>query len=423
MPVTVRRPRWPPRVAAGDERRALRVLAYSLALASAAAWTLLHAGRDGLAPALTACTVLLSLLLERRLSERPAQALALAWLVAATLLAHRTLNAGDALAMQTALLLLAPGLLDPPGTVLLALLSLAPLEVMAGSPALRGETLASRLAPALVAPLLSVLIVWLLGRLRGAEQRVERLRAAQARMVDTIGHEVRTPLTKVKVLSDLLVRLLPLSPPPEQLRAMTPLLVDLQRHCDELTGSVERAQWYQHLASHQVALGTAPVDLAALLGALVAEQAGRAAAAELALALDAPARLDAPANARALRRALEAVLDNALKFTPPGGRVAVRATRRRGWAELEIADDGPGIRAEDLPYVCEPFFHREHLIDAGDHQRGIGLGLAIARQIVAAHGGALRIASAPGAGTRVTLRLPLGPRPSGERRDHKLIPR
>lgn len=308
-------------------------------------------------------------------------------------------------------------------------LTLSPLAIMAviGSQAAKWLTdtglrtsdfgLPTADLAALVAPVSAlftgVLIETLLARLRRARLELRLLQAAQARMVDTIGHEVRTPLTEIKVLTDLLVRVLPLGPPLEQLQRMTPLLQDMRRHCDELAGVVERAQWYQRLAAQPAALGTAQTDVTALLRELAAEHGPRAEARHIRLELEAPLRLVAPVNARALRRAVECVLDNALKFSPEGGRARLGCARHRGRAEIWIDDDGPGIRAEDLPFVCEPFFHREYVIDAADSQRGIGLGLPIARQIAEAHAGELRIESAPGRGTRVCLSLPLdGARPA-----------
>jgi len=385
-------------------------------LAALAASACVATGRGlppGVSPELCAAGLAIAAalaLVELRADETVAQGV-LAVTLGAVILAAPNLPAVTALACVIAGLALHP--------VAAATLLILQLARWLADPGLRTTDFGLRTSdfPALVilasALLSSVLIEALLGRLGRAHRELRLLQAAQARMVDTIGHEVRTPLTEIKVLTDLLVRVLPLGPPVEQLQRMTPLLQDMRRHCDELAGVVERAQWYQRLAAQPAALGTAQTDVTALLRDLAAEHGPRAEARRIRLEFEAPPRLVAPVNARALRRAVDCVLDNALKFSPEGGRARLGCARRGGRAEIWVDDDGPGIRAEDLPFVCEPFFHREYVIDAADSQRGIGLGLPIARQIVEAHAGELRIDSAPGHGTRVCLLLPLdGARPA-----------
>jgi signal transduction histidine kinase len=381
----------------GRERRALRRALYGGAAGVGALWTALAlaaAPATVFVPVLVTAAALALLIAETRTSEQLAQALALAWLavlvVALPAAGSSTAPAVTPLALGVGALLLNPLFFLPLflGTLLLPPAFPVPL-------------------PASLPPLLANLATaWLLAHIDGANRRVERLAVAQSRMVDTIGHELRTPLTEIKVLMDLLVRVLPSGLPGEQLQRMVPMLIDMRRHCDELAGMVDRAQWYQRLAAGQAALGTAETDVAALVREVTGEAGPRARAREVRLELDVPGRLPVPVNARALRRAVEALVDNAVKFTPAGGRARIGCAQRRGRAEIWVCDDGPGIRPEDLPYVCEPFFHREYLIDAGDSQRGIGLGLPIARQIVEAHGGELSIESEPGQGTRVVLSLP-----------------
>ncbi len=98
---------------------------------------------------------------------------------------------------------------------------------------------------------------------------------------------------------------------------------------------------------------------------------------------------------------LSAILDNAIKFSPRGGAVTLRARAERRRAVIEVVDQGAGIAAADLPFVAEPFFQGRHV------QGGHGLGLAIAHAIAERRGGQMSIASAPGHGTTVRLVLPL----------------
>jgi len=110
-------------------------------------------------------------------------------------------------------------------------------------------------------------------------------------------------------------------------------------------------------------------------------------------------------DASALRRALLNLLDNAVKYTPPGGKIEVSLVREGGRADLAVRDTGVGIVPADAERVFQPFVRleaaREEVPD------GAGLGLSIARSIVAAHGGELTLESTPGAGSTFTIRLPV----------------
>jgi two-component system sensor histidine kinase KdpD len=96
------------------------------------------------------------------------------------------------------------------------------------------------------------------------------------------------------------------------------------------------------------------------------------------------------------------ILENAVRFSPPGSEIAVSVSTWEREVEVRIADSGPGIPAEDRERVFEPFYKR----DAGLGRGGTGLGLAIARAIVQAHGGRVRIQGTPRGGTAVVVRLP-----------------
>jgi two-component system OmpR family sensor kinase len=108
-----------------------------------------------------------------------------------------------------------------------------------------------------------------------------------------------------------------------------------------------------------------------------------------------------------LRQVLSNLVGNACAYTPPGTTIKLRATRQDRWAVLEVEDNGPGIAPGVLARLGERFYR-------GDAARsrqtgGAGLGIAIARGIVEAHGGTLTIRSALGEGTTVSVRLPLAP--------------
>ena len=100
-----------------------------------------------------------------------------------------------------------------------------------------------------------------------------------------------------------------------------------------------------------------------------------------------------------LESVIRNLLDNALHFAGPAGQVTLRIDRRADAVELRVLDDGPGISAEDLPHVFERFYTRRRV-------GGTGLGLALARAIVEAHGGTLAVE--PRTGACFVVRLPAG---------------
>jgi signal transduction histidine kinase len=103
-----------------------------------------------------------------------------------------------------------------------------------------------------------------------------------------------------------------------------------------------------------------------------------------------------------LRQALANLVDNAIKYTPRGGRVEVSASREDRTVIIRVADTGPGISEQDLPRI----FDRLYRGDQSRATRGLGLGLSLVRAYVEAQGGTVTVDSTPGAGATFTLRLP-----------------
>jgi signal transduction histidine kinase len=105
-----------------------------------------------------------------------------------------------------------------------------------------------------------------------------------------------------------------------------------------------------------------------------------------------------------LHQVVTNLLSNAVKFGGAGTSATVDVFQEADTAVVVVADDGPGIRADDLPHVFDRFWRG----DPGAGPTGTGLGLAIAHDLVAAHDGTVQIDSDVGVGTRITVRLPLG---------------
>jgi signal transduction histidine kinase len=125
------------------------------------------------------------------------------------------------------------------------------------------------------------------------------------------------------------------------------------------------------------------------------------------LELDLPASEDIliSGDHELLKQMVLNIVDNAIKYTPKGGKIKLSLGQANGWAILEVSDSGIGIPTHDLPHVMEPFYRSE--LSRKSATRGTGLGLAIVKRVVELYDGQVEIQSQEGAGTTVKVHLPL----------------
>ncbi|MFB6875127.1 sensor histidine kinase [Streptomyces sp. NPDC056323] len=233
-----------------------------------------------------------------------------------------------------------------------------------------------------------------------------RLEAQRKDMVSDVAHELRTPLSNIRgwleAAQDGLAE-----PDPAFITSLHTEAVQLQHIIDDL----------QDLAAADAGalrLHPEPVRVEDVLAQVAAAHQARAETAGVALTA-LPAMADAPsfalwADPVRLRQAIGNLVTNAVRHTPSGGRVTVRAygvssaTAPGGEVVVEVADTGSGISAEHLPHVFDRFWRAEK--SRSRRTGGSGLGLAIVRKLVEAHGGSASAASVEGQGSVFTLRLP-----------------
>jgi CheY-like chemotaxis protein/anti-sigma regulatory factor (Ser/Thr protein kinase) len=180
-------------------------------------------------------------------------------------------------------------------------------------------------------------------------------------------------------------------------------VVAIVSHAQQLHAVVERIGTLMEVQV-QTEADTAPTALGDLVTAVV--ETRRPAAAQAGLELEARVEQGLPlvaGNPLQLKQAVDCLLDNALKFTPRGGRVEVRAYSESGVVCLVVADTGIGMEAEELEHIFDPFYQ----VEGSPTRRygGLGLGLTVAKAVVEAHGGELDVQSRPGAGSQFTVRL------------------
>jgi signal transduction histidine kinase len=152
------------------------------------------------------------------------------------------------------------------------------------------------------------------------------------------------------------------------------------------------------------AIARDPVDLQEIARQIADHMRVVAAEKHQELSVDAPSPCWALGNPEQLRRLLFNLLENAIKFTPDGGRIDVRVESRKEQARITVCDNGAGIAPEHLPRIFDRFYR----VDSARSRRtgGNGLGLSISKSIVEAHRGSIEVKSQPNAGTQVTVTLP-----------------
>jgi two-component system OmpR family sensor kinase len=236
--------------------------------------------------------------------------------------------------------------------------------------------------------------------LEAAFARQEEALSSQRRFVADASHELRTPLTSIAGYARML-KDWGLEDPKTAREGVAAILEESER----MGGLVEDL-----LALARGDAG-APLQLTSEDLNVIATDAVRAAraSADDKVTVEYTAAqepVEALFDRARIRQVASILLDNAVKYTPEGGSVAVSVERENGWARLEVSDTGLGIPEEELPLVFERFHRADPARTQGSLQSGVGLGLSIARQIARAHGGEVEAESEPGKGSTFVLRIP-----------------
>jgi PAS domain S-box-containing protein len=223
------------------------------------------------------------------------------------------------------------------------------------------------------------------------------LAAVRARdeVLGVVSHDLRNPLHAIVLSTEALME--DVLGPDQRTRTLA-VVQSAARRMDEL---IDHLLDITLLEAGKLQLNLHPVSPGHLLREAcdLLEPQARAKRQRVACAAD-----DLPALMADEGRLLQAVcnlLGNAIKFTPEGGRIAMRGERLDGEVRIEVADEGPGIPREDIPHLFDRFWQARR-----ENRAGAGLGLAIAAGIVEAHGGRIEVQSEPGMGSTFTIRLP-----------------
>jgi signal transduction histidine kinase len=223
-------------------------------------------------------------------------------------------------------------------------------------------------------------------------ERLKRLETARARFISEISHDLRTPLAAIK---GLLVNLIDSSEADKRSS-----LEIAGRETDRLIRLVNQLLDFSRWQGGRLELDRRPVDIGAIARDAIALSEGQAHHRNITLSADIPSSLpEVSADLDRLQRVILNLLDNAIKFTPGGGRVTLAVTRQEREIEVGVRDTGRGMSEEERERAFEPYYRGEG--------GGVGLGLTIAQAVVEAHGGRMGIENSQDQGSYVWFTLPL----------------
>lgn len=240
-------------------------------------------------------------------------------------------------------------------------------------------------------------------QLREANERLAELDRLKSEFIQSVNHELRTPLAVIQGYASCLVEAQGIDE--GQRRALEVMIEE----CQKLAGMVQNLLDFSQASSGALAFTVEAVDPRPLLTAYAEDRRPGVVEGlrefDLSLADALPA---ARCDARRLLQVLDALMDNAVKFTPPGTRIRIAADRPtvdgRDWLRVAIEDNGPGIPPRHLAALFEPFRQADGSMTRA--AGGMGMGLALARQIVERMEGRLDVKSDLGRGTSFRILLP-----------------
>jgi signal transduction histidine kinase len=252
----------------------------------------------------------------------------------------------------------------------------------------------------------------MLETLRKQWSTLRRLDHFRREGVSNLSHDLRSPLTATTACLETLEGRWTKEAPADldEDRRLLGVALRNTRNAARLVQSLgDLAQ----LDEPEFKLSREPIDVGELLDGIGLRFGQRAAVGGVTIAVHAPDDGAAPAVAlldiELFERAIANLVDNALKFCPPGGTVTLAAEALDQTIAVSVADTGPGIPLADQPHLFDRFYQSRQSVAPAMGEGGKGLGLAIVKRIAELHGGDVSVHSAPGEGTRVTLQLPRAP--------------
>jgi len=261
-------------------------------------------------------------------------------------------------------------------------------------------TVSSRLSPAVresVASLLAINYVRAHAVERAAAAEIARRNEEfKSSLLDGLAHDLKTPLTAIRTC---VTRLIAIPPRTEEVRQE--LLSIIDQESERLQLSITEAIELARIESHELRLEREVSSASQIVDTALSEVRDENRAR---FSVDADPYLDLFVDVGLIRRALLQVIENARKYAPPNSPIRIEARQDGSNAAISVLDRGPGINPDELQRIFEKFYRGRR---GRDKVEGTGMGLAIAKGIIEAHGGKIRAENRPGGGAGIVMTLPL----------------
>ena len=227
---------------------------------------------------------------------------------------------------------------------------------------------------------------------------LRNLQTMRRELVGNISHEFRTPLAGIKAMVETLR-----DSAVDDTEATRDFLAKIDSEVDRLTHMVTELTELSRVETGKAQLDLEPLNLNSLIDEAIAQLGPQLERKQLSISKELAAELPAvPADKERIRQVLVNLIHNAIKFTLPGGKISLTTMMRDGSVMVDISDTGTGIAKDDLPRIFERFYKA----DRARSEEGSGMGLAIAKHIIEAHGGKIWVQSEEGKGSTFTFSLP-----------------
>jgi signal transduction histidine kinase len=240
--------------------------------------------------------------------------------------------------------------------------------------------------------------------INGMLDRLDAAYQSQSRFVSDASHELRTPIAVIQGYANLLDRW-----GKTDMAALQESIDAIKSEAQGMQALVESLLFLARGDNNSIVLDLAALDLGVLAQEVFRDT--QVIDSEHVFVSDIALELWAVGDAQLLKQVVRILMDNAIKYTPAGGRIRLAASCEADWVRLSVTDEGIGIPAEDIPHIFDRFFRSDE--SRARRTGGAGLGLSIAKWTVERHGGYMEVLSRKDAGAKITFALPQAGQDSG----------